>query len=413
MILYFDNLITDIPLFPGAYKELDKVRESNSSYRFQDRLKVTMYALASYAEIKWSKVIIKYQIDPENIKQKKQFERFVRKLWPKAYIIYGRSDNIHKFREIAKLINSFKDEWIFYVGNNDHPLMAPNKTLLEKCLKIAKELNKKNKYVSVLYSHFPESLHMARKGTTIHDIGFPNSKILKESEDLIIAKFSKEYFASTQIINKNLFNRWLFSEELSKKINSASIKRIEMVYPFIRKKDRISQLVILPKEELCMHFDGYSHTEGTGYFTPHLLIPPLFIPPGFFEKKIKISLGYPNYRQGWVNINPFKKKYSFRDSIYGTDLMISLKDIPLFWKKRIKKIDINPKVDLKKMEAAANERKRKIKNIYFKRTLLNWPIYEAYIYQFRIRYLIKRVFSTIKPLGNFIKDVERRYKIKL
>jgi hypothetical protein len=65
------------------------------------------------------------------------------------------------------------------------------------------------------------------------------------------------------------------------------------------------------------------------------------------------------------------------------------------------------------MEAAANERKRKIKNIYFKRTLLNWPIYEAYIYQFRIRYLIKRVFSTIKPLGNFIKDVERRYKIKL
>jgi len=73
MILYFDNLITDIPLYPGAYSELDKIRESKSNYKFQDRLKVTLYTLASYAEIKWSEVIIKYQLDPENEKQKKEF----------------------------------------------------------------------------------------------------------------------------------------------------------------------------------------------------------------------------------------------------------------------------------------------------------------------------------------------------
>ena len=55
-------------------------------------------------------------------------------------------------------------------------------------------------------------------------------------------------------------------------------------------------------------------------------------------------------REGWVNINPLKKKYSFEDSVNGTDLMITLKDLPLFWKNRIKEIDINPKADLKKLE---------------------------------------------------------------
>ena len=102
MILYFDNLITDIPLMPkGFYSELDKIRDSKSNYGFQDRLKVTLYTLASYAEIPWSHVIIKYELD-NNFKNKKTyFEKFVKKLWPKAYIIYGRSDNIQKFRETA------------------------------------------------------------------------------------------------------------------------------------------------------------------------------------------------------------------------------------------------------------------------------------------------------------------------
>ncbi len=413
MILYFDNLITDTPLFPGIYSELDEIRESPSNYKFQDRLKVTMYCLASHTEIKWSNVIIRYQIDPEDKKQKKIFEKFVKKLWPKAYIIYGRSDNISKFREIAKLINSLKDEWIFYVGNNDHPFMAPDKKNLEKCFEEAKRLRKKYEYISIKYSHFPEPLHMAREGTTIHDIGFSNSKIIYEKEELIVASFPQGYFSADLIFSKNLFNHWLFSKDLSPRINSATIKRIDYVYPFFEKNKRRKNLVVLSKKQLFAHFDGYSQSKGTGYLIPSSLVPPLFIPPGFFENRIKIAYGYDKIREGWVNINPLKRKYSFEDPVNGTDLMITLKDLPLFWKKRIKKIDINPKADLKKLEYAAKERKNRIEKAYFRRSIWNFPFYEAYVYQFRMRNLIKRVLSTIKPISETIKKIEIRYKIKL
>ena len=408
MILYFDNRISNIRLFPDLYTELDIIRESNSNYKFQDRLDITMYTLASYSKIKWSHVIIKYEIVPEDKQKQKTFEKFVKKLWPKAKIIYGQSVKIGQYREISKLMNNFKDDWVFYAGNNDHPFMAPNKEILHKCLKKAKELAKKNRYVSIVYSHFPEPLHMARRGTILHDIGWPNSKIIEENNDTIVAEF-KGYFSSMQLANKNLFNYWVDA----KIPESAPVWRLEDIYKYIPQKKRKKQIIVFPKEELCAHFDGYSHNKGTGYLIPSNLVPPLFIPTGFFKKKINIAYGYDKPRKGWVNINPLAEKYSFEDPENGTDLKISLKDIPLFWKKRISKIDINPKANLKKLEEAAKERKKRIENPYFTRNFLNFPFYEAYVYQFRMRNLIKRVLSTINPIGELIKKIERKYSIKL
>ncbi len=410
MILYFDNRITDIQLMPkGSYAELDTIRESNSNYKFQDRLAVTMYSLASHADIPWTDVIIKYELDPEDKKKQKIFEKFVKKIWPEAKIIYGQSVKISQYREIAKIINNSKDNWIFYAANNDHPFMSPDKEMLNKCLRKAEELTKKHKYVSVVYSHFPEPLHMAREGTTLHDIGFPASKILEENKDTIVALFPKGYTTSMQIANKNLFNHWVNGNIPE----SAPIWKLENVYNYIPKRKRPPQILVLPKRPLFAHFDGYSHNKGTGYLVSASLVPPLFIPPGFFENKIKIAYGYDKMREGWVNINPLKKKYSFEDSVNGTDLMITLKDLPLFWKNRIKEIDINPKADLKKLEDAAARRKNKIENAYFKRSIWNFPLYEAYVYQFRIRNLIKRVLSTIKPIKETIRKIEIKYKIKL
>jgi hypothetical protein len=393
----------------GFYAELDAIRDSDSNYKFRDRLAVTMYSLASHANIPWTDVIIKYELAPADKKKQKTFENFVKKLWPKAKIIYGQSVKIDQYREIAKIINNSKDNWIFYAANNDHPFVSPDKEMLSKCLRKAEELAKKHKYVSVVYSHFPEPLHMAREGTTIHDIGFPASKILEENEDTIVALFPKGYTTSMQIANKNLFNEWI-NAHVPK---SAPIWKLENVYNYVPKRKRPLQILVLPKRELFSHFDGYSHNKGTGYLVSASIVPPLFIPPGFFESKIKIAYGYNNIREGWVNINPLRQKYSFEDTLNGTDLKISLKDIPLFWKKRIEKIDINPKADLKKLEDAASERKNKIEDAYFKRSIWNFPIYEAYIYQFRIRNLIKRALSTIKPVAGLIKKIEIKYRTKL
>ena len=410
MILYFDNRISDAQLMPkGFYAELDKIRESKSNYKFQDRLAVTMYSLASHADIPWSQIIIKYEIIPKDKQNQKIFEKFVRELWPNAKIMYGQSVKIDQYREISNIIDKSKDNWVFYAANNDHPFMSVNKDTLQKCLKKAEELSKKNKYVSIVYSHFPEPLHMARAGTTLHDIGFPSSKIIEENEDTIVALFPKGYTTSMQIVNKNLFHHWVNISVPE----SAPIWKLENVYNYFPKRKRPPQILVLPKKELFAHFDGYSHNKGTGHLVPAALVPPLFIPQGFFDKKIKIAYGYDKLREGWVNIIPLKKRFSFEDTKNGTDLKISLKDIPLFWKKRIKKIDINPKADLNGLEESAQNQKRKIENVYLTRTWWNFPFYEVYVYQFRMRNLIKRVLSTIKPVKEWIKKIEIKYQIKL
>lgn len=391
MILYFDCLMKDAPLIPGIYTDLDKIRNSDSHYRFRPRIEVTKYMLASYAEIPWSHVIVKYELKPANARQKENFEKFVRKLWPHAKISYGVSETQKAFQEVAREISSLNDEWIFYAGNNDHPFVAPDKKLLYTCLEKAEELSKKYSYVSIIYSHYPEPLHMARQGTTLHDIGFPSSKIIEENDDFVVAEFPKGFFTSIQIVNKNLLNYWLFSKD----IGDAPIWRIEEMHKFIPKNERRSQIVICPKKELFAHFDGYSHTKGTGYFVPSNLVPPLFIPEGFFQNKIKIAYGYEKAKKGYVNINPSKSNYSFESPLTGTDLKISLEKIPLFWKRRIERIDINPKANLHKLKKFADIHEESVAGIYFTKNSLNFPFYEFYVFQKRALNLIKAAKSKI------------------
>ena len=87
----------------------------------------------------------------------------------------------------------------------------------------------------------------------------------------------------------------------------------------------IKEIQIVPKIELCRHYDGYQLL----FFDP----PPLFIPPGFFENDIKIRFMMDGYNANFVNINPFEE-YVFNGG--NADLKILIEDLPLFWKERIK-----------------------------------------------------------------------------
>jgi hypothetical protein len=94
------------------------------------------------------------------------------------------------------------------------------------------------------------------------------------------------------------------------------------------------------------------------------LIPPLFIPIGFWDNQIRIAYGYPEYREGWVNINPSAKQFSFRDQKYGTDLKIGLQDIPLAWWHRMTEIDVNRNANLDELEKGRKE--------YYKNLMRPW-----------------------------------------
>jgi len=350
MILYFDNYITDTGLTPGAPVWGESVRKGRAQiYRMPSKYDITLYTLASYAVLDWSAVVIKYDI--EDTSRQEEFEREVKKLFPKAIIIHGRCDSQAKFQESARLLRSLGDEWIFYAGNNDHPFVGATKETLNHCLEKAKELRKEHKFVSIQLSQMLEGLGASDPSSLIHNRRW---KRLGEDEHCIWSLVSGGFFDAIQIVNIDLFEHWFFSKDVSGK--RIRLIRSDSMENFVKVP---VQAVVVPKREICSHFDGYSHLNMHGFEKPDELSPPMLIPPGFFGSKMKIAYGYDEYREGWLNMNPAKGKYSFQEE-NGADLKLSLGDMPLFWKGRIEKTDVNPKADLAALNTAyGNELMRK------------------------------------------------------
>lgn len=354
MILYFDNYITSQALNAGLAHWAERVRKGKAEiYRMPSKLDISLYSLASYAVLNWSAVIVKYSI--EDIEKTEYFEAEVKKLFPKAIIIRGRSDNVEKFKASAKLLRKLNDEWIFYAGNNDYPFIAPDTKTLAACFKKAKEHKKNHKFVSIYLAQVFEGLGAGDKKTIRHDTRWC---VIDENEHCVSALVKGGYFDAIQILTIDLFEHWFFSRNLSKKK-----VRIFRSDPLENLVDVPAQIVVVPKSDLCSHFDGYSHLVIHGYENPDSLLPPLFIPPGFFEGKIKIAYGYDDYREGWININPSKKNFSFIEN-NGADMKIPIDYLPLFWKNRVEKIDINPNADMERLEKDYKRHLQKIQDYW-------------------------------------------------
>ena len=144
------------------------------------------------------------------------------------------------------------------------------------------------------------------------------------------------------IITKSLYYNWFFTG----KWDDVKLPRTDGIggasLLTIRKALNIplpQQNILIPYKEQLRHFDGYMH-QNIG----NDICPSISIPEGFFEGKIKIRYGYDDYKEGWININPLNDKY-YADNKQGVDYKFTLEDIPLFWKDRIEKIDINQNIN--------------------------------------------------------------------
>lgn len=342
MILYFDTFITEEPLFvkPDLAVFENKLRRGSYNYRKQSKLDIVKYTLASYATVKWSNVLIKYELSDPSLNE--SFDNFILELFPNAIIHHNRSASQNEHRKSIELIDNLDDDWVFYSPNNDHPLIINDVKIFDKLLRKANEIETDNNFVSICYSHFSECINSVYKGTICHEQYCHDSKIIDEDESAITVKRPRGDLTANQIVHRDLLRHWFCSKEMG----DARIIRSEDLSKYIQPPP---QIAIVPKKEICRHYDGYSHTlfqakQGLAYILPEQ-VPPLFIPDGFFEKKIRIAYGYDEYRKGWVNINPLSEQYSFRDNKNGTDLMCTLDDIPLFWKDRIEVVDVNPNID--------------------------------------------------------------------
>ena len=165
-----DIFITDSALFPN--KKLveieNKVRKNSRAYKYQNKLDITKYSLASYAPYKWSKVIIKYDLDA--IYNSDEFEKYCYSLFEDPIVINGRSDNQTKFKESYKLFEHSDDDFVFWVPNNDHPLIMANYKELNKVISSANELcnQLQTKNISINYSHYFESDYSYRKNSPVN-----------------------------------------------------------------------------------------------------------------------------------------------------------------------------------------------------------------------------------------------------
>src|SRR3989344_1046161 len=310
MILYFDNYITDIPLYPSSQKPNDAIRNSCANYRMPQKIDIAKYSLASYATVPWSHVLIKYKLDDEAAIP--ALDDFIRGLFPQATILHHRSDSQDGFKESISIMDAWNDDWIFYASNVDHPIIAPKLDILDAVLEKAQDLKKSHSFVSVVYSNFSEFINYPRRGNPFHDAYGKDTHIINEDANTISVIKKNSDYSGIQLLHKNLFRHWFASKDLA----GIKIIRPESVSEHVMTENHV---IVIPKREICAHFDGYAHTMGSKSEIRADQVPPLFIPPDFFENKIKIAYGYDNYREGWTNINPATNKYSFEDSINGTD----------------------------------------------------------------------------------------------
>jgi hypothetical protein len=160
-------------------------------------------------------------------------------------------------------------------------------------------------------------------------------KILEENDFCYTVFTNHQPLESMQIMRKSqLIN-------LFQTVKNKQAIRLESLGDVASLK-KIPQILIVPKFECCRHYDGYLHTvNNLKYFITANNVPPLFIPDGFFQKKIKLTSGYLNSKIGYVSLNESAQFYSFENKKNGVDLKINYKDIPDSWAQRIEKIDIN------------------------------------------------------------------------
>lgn len=329
--LFFDVYIEDAPL--GVYLRGDRrrfeidhrIRTAALAYGFQTKFDITRYTLDSYVDIPWSSATIR--IECGNPEYEAIYSDLALK-FPAASIVRHRSDTAKKYFDALNQLPLSGDSWIFFSPNNDHPFLNHHDRLAhvladadDAAVRTGADI------VSIPYSHFTESMNTFRP--THHDWGiyggvFP--KFLYETEHSYVVQSNKLLLDSLHIYRLADL-KWMFGQSQK----TGRVIRPEDTEFYLT--DVKSHVLVLPKFEFCRHYDGYSHIADK--------VPPLFIPPGYFEKNIRIRYGYDERRKGYIHINPTAHHFSFQDP-GGADLKILRDDIPRFWKDRISELDINP-----------------------------------------------------------------------
>lgn len=328
LYLFFDSYIVS-PLsnfYPNSTRRgvIDNfIRSSCHSYRYQSKCDIVRYTLSTYSYLPFDGAIVRVECEDETC-----FSRIQDIINPNWSLQANRSATALTYMNV--LSESFTgNPWIFFSPNNDHPFIGTSTSLITDLLNRAEFLERKysNYIVSVLYSHIADMINMTGPSKGLWgqwDFIFP--KIIYEDHICYGLELNKFCGDSIQIFRRHtLIN--LFSADASL---GNRVIRLEDLSSYFSSK--IKHIMIVPKNEICRHFDASFHTDRWPSF--ERAPQPLIIPDGFFDKKIKINYRSNIYIEDHVNIDPWASRLRYLNPT-GPDLNINKGDIPIAWLDRI------------------------------------------------------------------------------
>lgn len=298
MILFFNVFLTNAR--HGHYQ-----RYNLPQY---DRFDVFMYTLATLAAINRFRVAHFYiALDQPFQHRRKEIEDFIHANFACQGIkIYShRCFHYHEWREATDRLLQEPDDLIWWYGNDDHPFIDYDCEMIDRVCELMKN-DQSHPDLACYLSHWPELTRTA---------GGRNPVIVDNS----FLTFEWGVTDADQIINRNTLISWYVKHQWPPMIKSDAIQ----LHKYIPLK------CYVPLREVCRHFDGHSHVGNLSN-----VCPPLAIPPGFFEKQMKVLYCSNERRPGWTHLNPCNTNY-FAFHHGGTDYRWMLEDIPLAWQGRI------------------------------------------------------------------------------
>jgi hypothetical protein len=329
MIVLFNVKITDIKM---SYPYAGTTYVRAPWFPVSNRFDIFKYCLASRAVM--SPVVDKFvfYIDlAEFSPRREELEEYMYSIFPKdkLELNWYRIDSTQKWRALCDERFADDDQLVWYEGNDDHIFIDSNLDMIRASITT---LNADPDPLAVMYySHWPEQMRMS--------LAF-NGEL---TEDGNFIKFQWDTVDSLLLMKAGRFKKYWFDTDCGED----SMYRSDPLgwhYGF-----KIPGTVYSPTKELIRHYDGYSHVGellGT-------IAPPLFVPPGFLEKDMKIRIGYPERKDGWTNLYSAAERLHSVDP-HGAEHRWCIEDLPMFWHPYTTEVDVNLDQDIQTLKQARN-----------------------------------------------------------
>ena len=325
LVLYIDTYVVSGSLPTWDYRahpwRMYKYLAVSKSLKLRPSTKydIFRFTLASYSQINFDYVFINYSLESEHSNQNYQsLDQYITELFPAAVISHERSDTPAKFFSFLDNLNIPDDSWVFFSPNNDHPFIgSPSyfNSLVSHINAIIPNLDT-DRRPCILYSHFTESVNDLRPTDPKWGYYSNNFKsVIYEDRTVVACIDNKDLLDSIKIFK---YSDLLFLFSQYKTLTTRCV-RLEDLPCYSSGPLRL--LTFQPTEELCHHYDSYTH------LIDH--IRPLQIPLGFFDSRIHIAYGYDSNIPQCLNIHPLR---------LDADLTLEYSDIPPFILSRTSKI---------------------------------------------------------------------------